>query len=276
MFDNPLLSQVYLRDECAKYVIGSRRYQEEVEGRVFAESAGALWHQDWLDANRKASSPGGPLRLVALDPALSTHADADATGICVGERADDGHVYALRDRSGKYPPEEWGDMVVDECVRGAAGVILERNHLGDHPTYVIRSRADSRAKRDGITLDVRVLPKDGKPFPPRAPGVIYVREVVAASSKTTRASGPASETEAGRVHLVGLMPELELELTTYEPGTRRSPNRLDAFVYLVLELRGLTDEKKPRQPKADAAAAKVAHDTLRDRLRGLGLGRVGI
>src|SRR5690606_31133545 len=98
--------------------------------------------------------------------------------------------------------------------------------------YVLRSRARCRGR------DVRVLDRDA-PFPRRDPAIIWVREVAAVRSKGERARGPASETEAGRVHLVGVLHDLESELTSYEPGQRTSPNRLDALAWLVTELLGL-------------------------------------
>jgi hypothetical protein len=38
------------------------------------------------------------------------------------------------------------------------------------------------------------------------------------------------------VHHVGAFPELEDELTTYEPGTADSPDRMDALVWALTDL----------------------------------------
>jgi phage terminase large subunit-like protein len=249
MFDNPLLSKDYIESECAKYT--GRQYDEEVLGLSFTESAGALFQQIWLNENRVPMRPTNPdLTIVSCDPALSGNYDADECGIVRLSRTS-GHVYVEEDFSGRMGPESWGDIVVRECVdRGAAGATVERNHLGDAPTFILKSRASTRG------YSVRVLTKD-QPFPQRTPGVIYVREYVAASSKTSRAGGPAGETQAGRVHMVGVHPQLEHELTTYEPGTRRSPNRYDAFVYGVIELRGLAETKIKTTPEQIAGAAEV-------------------
>lgn len=257
MFDNPLLSAKYLRTECRKYT--GREAREEVWGESFTESAGASWLQAWLDRNRVLERPRVALqRLVSIDPALSTHASADETGLVVGETDDRDHAYLTDDLSGRHAPETWGDLAVGQCVdENASGVIIERNHLGDNATACIRSRAVARS------YTVRVLSREqaAKPFPRRTPGVIYVREVVAASSKTSRSSGPACEDEAGRVHMVGTFPELELELTTYEPGTRKSPNRLDAYTQLISELRELVRDA-PKSSTADVDEAIAAHKML--------------
>lgn len=232
MFDNPCLPPDYIRDEIAKYTPGSRSYREEVLGEFLDESAGALWRQRWLDDHRVSVAPDLGLTLVSVDPALSARASADETGLVVGGRKD-GHAYIYADHSGHLAVEQWGDKAVAECLdNGAAGVIVERNHLGDNPAFVLRSRARCRGR------EIRVLAAD-RPFPPRDPSTIWVREVSATRSKGERARAPASETEAGRVHIVGTLHDLEAELTSYEPGQRQSPNRLDALAWLVTELLGL-------------------------------------
>jgi phage terminase large subunit-like protein len=147
---------------------------------------------------------------------------------------------------------------VSACVDGCAGAVVERNRGGDMPASVIRARAAVRG------LSVRMLTEAQKDFPRRTPGVIYVREVWSASSKSSRASGPAAMAAAKRVHMVGHHPALELEMTTYEPGSGPSPNRLDAVVFGVLELGGLSRDV-PGRPAAGALAG--AHTALRDRIR---------
>lgn len=269
-FDNPLLTAAYLRSVCAQY--SGRRYEEEIEGKSFTEAAGALFLQEWIDAC-KVNEPPHPRtvaqRLVGVDPALSDHRKADETGIIVGCRTHDGLSWVENDLSGKHKPETWGDMVVGECLDGgAAGAVVERNHLGDHSVYLLRSRAGLR----GAT--VRELARDDdKPFPERAKGVMYVRSKVSRTSKATRAEGPASEVEAGRVRFLGSFPKLEDELTTYEPGVGRSPNRYDAFAFVIAELAGLNLSKPRVAASQQAKAATAIHGQLRERLRAAGRGR---
>ncbi len=154
------------------------------------------------------------------------------------------------------------DLAVAQHIdTGAAGCVVERNHLGDNATFVIRSRAKER-KVNGKEIAVHVLDEKDKAFPARTPGRIYVREVVAASSKTTRAGAPAAETEAGRVHVVGKLPKLEHQWVTFEPGSRKSPNNYDASVYLIIELQGLGESPKPRPSDAIRTAQEVARKML--------------
>lgn len=253
MFDNPTLPPDYIRDEIAKYVPGSRQYREEVLGEFLDETAGALWQQAWLDRSRVNTPPPLDLILVSIDPALSARESADETGLIVGGRAGAREAYILRDHSGHLAVEQWGDIAIAECIdHGAAGIVVERNHLGDNPAYVLRSRARTRGR------DIRVLDRDA-PFPRRDPAIVWVREVAAVRSKGERARGPASETEAGHVHMVGTLHDLESELTSYEPGQRTSPNRLDALAWLITELLGLRGAN-------DAGAQQLA-DLARLRLR---------
>lgn len=271
-FDNPLLSEKYLYSVCKTYV--GARYDEEILGAVFEESAGALFKQKWISDHRVLVSPGGcDLRLVGLDPALSDHKSADEVGIVVAARKA-GHVYVEKDLSERLKPEAWGDIAVSECLdNGAAGCIIERNHLGDNATFVLRARAKDRGAQ------VRVLGTTkgrADPFPAYTPGVIYVREVVSGNGKTVRASGPAAETQAGRVHHVGTHPKLEFELCTYEQGTKRSPNRYDAVCMLINELAELTEEAPPDHTGEARAAAAIYSKLQAGKFLVKGRGRLGL
>lgn len=273
MFDNPLLTERYLEAEGRKYPIGSQEAAEEIGGRAFTKAGAALWSMDQIDDHRRPTRPVRPeLTLVAVDPALSADATADETGIVVGDRGQDGHSYVHTDESGRYSPGGWARIVVEWCdgTRGnAAGVIVERNHLGDNAAHAISAEAQAR----GMTLEFIPRSETDKPFPARRPGVIFVREVVAASSKASRASGPAAETGLGRVHHVGKLPELERQLTTYVPGTRKSPNRYDAFSYLVTELAGLEHDAPGKANALAVAQTAKAQEQLHVMLRAAARGR---
>jgi phage terminase large subunit-like protein len=267
MFDNPLLSTPYLRSQWISYA-GVRR-EEELFGKSFRESAGALWKQAYFDATRVAEAPSFEWFMVTVDPATSTDESADETGIVAGGRGRDGHAYVVEDASGKWRSEEWGDKAVDlanPARQGAGRIGIERKKIGDNAAFVIKSRAENR------DLRVRVIGKED-PWPPWDPGCIFVREYNPQEGKGARAEGPAAETEAGRVHLVDPNPEaprfadLEKECTTFVPGTtKRSPNRLDAFAYLVTELRELRLDSPPDHSR-DAAVATAMNAALDARLR---------
>ncbi len=258
-FDNPLLPRGYLRSVCASYPKDSRRYREEIMGEVFTESAGALWEQKWLDENRRAIAPSDPvLVLVAVDPAISTREGADPTGMIKGSLGRDGHCYVTSDDSGRMGPSQWVQKAIDHCAHDASGLVVERNRGAQVNTDLIRAHAGPRG------FEVTILEKDA-PFPRRVPGRIFIREMWAASSKHSRGEGPADLGRAGRVHHVGAFPELEYELTSWEPGVGLSPNRLDAHAYLIGELSGIT-----RPAAVDASGDVRAAAAAREYMRNLG------
>jgi phage terminase large subunit-like protein len=268
MFDNPHFSAEYMRAEIRKYGPGTREYDEEILGLVFSEASGALWHQAWIDDHRLVTAPADlGLIILGLDPAISTHEDSDVTGIvAAGLNARD-HIAVLDDLSAKLKPEDWADIVCDwHANRGASGCVIERNRGGDTLVSVLRARAKDRGLR------IELLTPEA-PFPRRTAGRVYVREVVGASAKEARASGPSVLYSQGRVHHVGVLASLEREQTTWVPGsTRASPNRIDALSYAVLELGGLIRDAAP----VDLEGAAVIARSLATRLAGRGRGRLGL
>jgi phage terminase large subunit-like protein len=265
IFDNPLFAEEYLSAEMRKYPRGRRR-DEELLGLVFTEAAGALWQETWIDLNRRPLAPPTySSKLVSIDPTTTHGKDSDFCGFIVGQITGR-DIFVTKDLSDRYTAEGWADRALDECEQGAAGIVIEvtGNSGGHYLIPNIRGRALLRG------IDVREWPvSNGKPMPSRTPGVVYVREMKSRDAKETRAYAPAGLTEAGLVHMVGSFAELEAEMTTWVPGDRKSPNRLDALVYLVLELSGLERQIRPDGAKTAAATAKAA-----DKLRGL-LSRTG-
>lgn len=270
-FDNPLLTRTYLRSVCANYTLGSRRFLEEIMGMIFAESAGALWEQEWIDNNRRPVAPERPrLTLLAADPAITAREGSDETGLVVGSLGQDEHVYVTADLSGKLAGGAWVKLVVDRCAIDAAGLVVETSRGGSAWTELVRAHAVPRG------FAVEVLEK-GAPFPMRAPGTIYIREVHAVNSKHTRGEGPAELGRAGYVHHVGhpgQFKTLEDQLVTWEPGSGPSPDRLDAHAYLISELRGLA-RPKPVDNSTQISAAVEINRRLAEfamaRTRGVGL-----
>ena len=270
MFDNPILPEQYVRDEIAKYTKGTRVYDEEILGLVFSEAAGALWRDDWIYPHRVDLWPSlATNTILGLDPALSDSKHADEVGICKAAIAG-GHIY-VTDLSDRMTPEDYARVVVRECQRDASGVVVERNHVGQHARDLIRVHA----RLAGMAIEI--LPDATRTMPARRPGTIYIREVISTSSKETRATPVAALYAAGKVHHVGTLVRLELEQTTWEPGSGRSPNRIDALVFAVGEL-GDTGRQTPRDPAGHIEAAKEvsklvrrAHGRPRKRGGGLGL-----
>lgn len=254
IFDNPQLSRVYLREECAKYT--GQRAREELLGEVFFGTAGALWSLDVIEMLRRYTRPTeAEQRAIAVDPALSADPSADETGIVGGARGSDGHTYVEDDLSGHHTGEAWGLLVVDWCLQHkASGAIVERNHLGDHARAPIVAAAKTRG------VQTRLLPR-GDALPRHMPGVIYIAEKVSHVSKMDRAHGAAAETAAGRVHHVGTFGNLELQLCTFD-GSGKSPNRFDAAAMVITELAGLGQDIKQPATESVVQASAVATELI--------------
>ena len=166
--------------------------------------------------------------VVAVDPATTSGDDADETGIIVVaegphielENSETScrvanckkHGYVLADVSGRYTPDGWARVVVDEYVRwNADRIVAEGNQGGEMVESVVRS----------------VMPSAS------------FKRVTARQGKRTRAEPVAALYEQGRVHHCGSFLELEEQLTTWTVDSKESPDRLDALVWGLAEL-GLT------------------------------------
>jgi len=205
------LAPSFLREILGRYE-GTRLYRQEVLGEYLEEVEGALWCRDWIDRDRVASVDMERLRriVVAIDPAVTSDADSDETGIVVAGLGIDGHGYVLEDLSGRSSPDAWARRAVNALDRhGADRIIGEANNGGDLIEHTLRT--------------VR-------------PNVPY-RKVHASRGKAARAEPIAALYEQGKVHHVGGFRELEDQLCSWEPlSGMRSPDRLDALVWALTEL----------------------------------------
>ena len=77
------------------------------------DAPGALWSHAQLGKLRVAAAPRELARVaIAVDPAVSCGENSDETGICVVARGENGEGYVLADRSGRYSPHRWGEVVI--------------------------------------------------------------------------------------------------------------------------------------------------------------------
>ena len=194
---------------------GTRLGRQELMAELLEDIEGALWSHGLIDASRVQHlghlPAEGPLSrvVVAVDPAITSTAGADETGIVVAGRGADGHGYVLADRTCRETPDGWGRRVVHAYHEHEAdGVVAEGNQGGEMVSHVIH------------TID-RNVP---------------VRIVHASRGKVARAEPVAALYEQGRVHHVGLFDELEDQLCTWVPESGTSPDRLDALVWALTDL----------------------------------------
>jgi len=193
---------------------GTRLERQELEGDLIEDVDGALWTADLIDAGRVDASQVPDLTriVVAIDPAVTSGQGSDETGIVVvGECGS--HGYVLADYSMVGTPNQ----VMSRAVRAyedhnADCIVAEVNNGGDYIGSLLR------------TVDTNV------PY----------KTVRASRGKAVRAEPVAALYEQHRVHHVGPLAELEEQLCTWTPDTAKSPDRLDALVWAVTSLRGLS------------------------------------
>ena len=212
-FDNAAnLAPQALLELQARYA-GTRMGRQELFGELLTESDSALWTRALLDEARITTENAPPYYrvVVAIDPAVTSGESSDETGIIVAGATPDGHYYIIEDATMRGTPEMWARKAVEmyrkhKCDR----VIAEVNNGGDMVESVLR-QVDS---------------------------TIPYRKVHASRGKQVRAEPISALSEQGRLHLVGSFPLLEDQLVTWEPGSDRSPDRMDAMVWAITDLMG--------------------------------------
>jgi phage terminase large subunit-like protein len=218
-FDNVYLARS-VREGLRDHYAGTRIGRQELGGEYLSTNENALWTLDSIEDHRVRTPPVDLVRVVvAVDPAVTANKNSDETGIIVAGIDTDGHGYVLDDRTLKGTPLQWGKMAVACHHRWKADrIVPEVNNGGDLVVQNIR----------GLDHRVRVTP------------------VRASRGKVTRAEPVAALYERGLIHHVGAFPELEDQLTSWDPTSSKSPDRLDALVWAFHAL--LLSEKRPAGP----------------------------
>jgi predicted phage terminase large subunit-like protein len=191
---------------------GTRLGRQELEAEVLEDVEGALWTLAQIDKLRVTQAPDLSRIVVAIDPAVTSTAESDETGIVVAGKGIDKHYYVLADESmGRVAPAVWAARAVNAYHDHKANVIVaEANNGGDMIRDLIR------------TVD------------PKVP----VIKVHASRGKLTRAEPISMLYEQGRVHHAGTFPHLEDQMCNYVPGDGDSPDRMDSLVWALTQLQG--------------------------------------
>lgn len=189
-------------------------YTEDIEG--------ALFDQTTIDTYRITPDQLPALQVVAIgvDPSVSHTRNSHETGIVCGAKGADGHYYILDDESQKAHASEWGRRVVK----------LWTDRRADHVT--------GETNNGGDLVELNIRNTEG------GANVPFVA-VWASRGKAKRAEPVATLYKRGLVHHVGEFRFLEDEMTSYDPSQPESDenpaNRLDAAVWLLSDLAGMTD-----------------------------------
>lgn len=200
---------------------GTRLGRQELGAEILEDNPNALWKQATIDQWRVREAPTEMRRMaLAIDPAVSAHADSDLTGIVTGGVAPcwtlpacQGamHAFIFDDESGIYTPTEWAQTAARlYAAREADLVVGEVNNGGDLVEANLRASGNAN---------------------------LNYKAVHATRGKVIRAEPISGLYEQGKVHHVGTLAKLEDELTQWDPlAGMKSPNRLDAVVWLLTEL----------------------------------------
>lgn len=180
------------------------KYHRQFLGHHYEDSEDALWKAEYI---HRSPAPQLDRVVVAIDPAVTTNANSDLTGIVVvGVRGDRGYV--LEDASGKHTPAQWASVAVNLYhTYKADRVIGEVNNGGDMIRSIIAQQDKS----------------------------VSYKEVRASRGKVARAEPVVSLYEQGLVYHTKRFPQLELQMTTWTPKSNESPDRVDALVWGLTE-----------------------------------------
>lgn len=210
------LAKTFIKRIIQRYE-GTRLGRQELYAEVLEDVEGALWAHTLIEDNRVHGMPELVRIVVGVDPAVTNTKTSDDTGIIVAGVGVDGHGYILDDKTLKASVLEWAKATVSAYNKWEADRIIgEVNNGGDLVEQNIRLVDD----------------------------MVSYKDVRASKGKQTRAEPVTALYEQGKIHHVGIFPELEDEMTSWVPGHGSSPNRIDAMVWCITELM-LSEQEDP-------------------------------
>lgn len=147
--------------------------------------------------------------VVGVDPSVTHNERSDETGIVVAGKTHENIAYVLADMSIKGSPATWAKQALKAYEQyNAHAIVVETNQGGDLVETMLRN----------LKPDVVIKP------------------VRATKSKQCRAAPIAMLYEQGKVFHTRVFAELEQQMCSYTPSTRKSPDRLDALVWALTYL----------------------------------------
>lgn len=230
--DNPFFPKELEAERAFDEQHRRERYGHVWLGEYEPTAVGAIWDRVTIHNCRRDKAPEMGRILVAVDPAASSEAGADETGIIVvGRGSEDNHGYVLDDGTMKGTPHQWATRAVAMADRyGADAIVAEVNNGGEMVEHTIKT----------VRPSIRVI------------------QVHATRGKHVRAEPIAALYPLGRVHHVGTFDKLEdqmCQMTAAGYEGDGSPDRLDAMVWGLTELFPQMVQTKTRTVKVPPMGA---------------------
>jgi len=124
------LAEAFIEAVVDRYA-GTTLGRQELEGELLSELPGALFSRADIEKARVDTHPELERIVVAIDPAITSRADSDESGIIVAGKAR-GDFYVLEDLSVRATPEKVCRRAIDAYHRFQADrVVVEANQGGD-------------------------------------------------------------------------------------------------------------------------------------------------
>lgn len=192
--------------------------KQELDGILLMDKENTVWKRKdivYKEIDRNALSRV----VIGVDPAVSSKEDSDETGIIVAGLGYDEKFYVLDDLSGKYSPSQWAKIVCRACHDYKAGkIIAETNNGGDFVGEVLRA----------------------------AEANVPFKQTKALKGKISRAEPISMLYESNRVYHTKEFLELEEQMCdmSYDEPNSKSPDRVDALVWAINELKYVPNEPR--------------------------------
>lgn len=192
---------------------GTALARQELEGELIEDVEGALWTAAMFDDHRVKTLPEGLRFVVGVDPSVSENPTDECGIVVVGATGEPDmyrrHAYVVEDASILGAPDLWAKAAAAAAIRWGAPIVVEGNQGGQLVRMAIAQVNDK----------------------------IPIYTVFARHGKATRAEPIVAAYQQGRVHHLGIHPDLETQCTSWEPArSRKSPDRLDACVWACTSL----------------------------------------
>ena len=188
---------------------GTRLGRQEILGELLEDVEGALWQMSLIEQPRVKEAPELDRIIVAVDPAVTSNASSDETGIVVCGLGMDGRGYVLADRSCRLSPDGWAKRVAETYHEFEADrVIVEANQGGETLSFVLG------------TVD----------------NTVPVKRITASRGKKLRAEPVAALYEQGKISHVSVLSELEDQMISFTGVDGYADDRVDALVHSLTEL----------------------------------------